>query len=115
MLLPTRAISEVSGGVPRRAESRSFPCGIATRTRSPCAASARARAAQNVVLPTPPLPVTKRKRLVPSSAAVLEDALGRGWDGFRVILAQAIRRRRGPSAQPSTTGQRAFAPEPGGA
>jgi flagellar basal body-associated protein FliL len=38
--------------------------------------NAVASAAQNVVLPTPPFPVTKRKRRVPSSAAVLPAAIG---------------------------------------
>src|SRR4051812_14622196 len=109
MFLPSGAISFVSGGVPSMAERRSLDCGMATRTRLPWAASAIARAAQNVVLPTPPLPVTKRKRRVPRSAAVLEAALGRGVDGFRVILAQALRKRRGPSMQPSTSERGAFA------
>src|SRR5262245_53525889 len=41
---------------------RSLALHIAMSTRLPRAASARASAAETVVLPTPPLPVTKMKR-----------------------------------------------------
>src|SRR5215472_9109995 len=55
---------------PSMAESRSFALHIATSTRLPCAARLTACAAQTVVLPTPPLPVTIRNCLSPSAGMV---------------------------------------------
>src|SRR6516225_3609720 len=51
------------GGTPSITLSRSLALHIATSTRLPLAASASASAAHTVVFPTPPLPVTRTKRL----------------------------------------------------
>ena len=59
------------GRVPRIALRRSFALHMATSTRFPREAMASASAPHTVVLPTPPLPVTKRKRRVARSSATL--------------------------------------------
>src|ERR1700690_664793 len=63
MLCATAAMRGPIGGAPRRELRRSFALHMATRTRLPLAASASASAAHTVVLPTPPLPVTRTNRL----------------------------------------------------
>src|ERR1700744_1204646 len=62
----SRATGTTSGPMgpdPSMLLSRSLALHMATRTRLPLAARASASAAQTVVLPTPPLPVTRTKRL----------------------------------------------------
>ena len=62
-LSTTATTSEPMGGTPIMTLSRSLALHIAMRTRLPFDASASASAAQTVVFPTPPLPVTRTKRL----------------------------------------------------
>jgi hypothetical protein len=62
MFSATGTISWTIGAVPNIVERRSFAWHMAMRTRFPFAARARASAAHTVVFPTPPLPVTMRKR-----------------------------------------------------
>ncbi len=59
----TGAMSAPMGAVPKSVEKRSFALHAQQRTRLPRAAYPSASAAVTVVFPTPPLPVTKTKRV----------------------------------------------------
>src|SRR5215469_8298612 len=79
-LSATAATVDPMGGTPSMTLRRSLALHMATSTRLPLAASASASAAHTVVLPTPPLPVTRTKRLS-ASVDIRGAPLARGGAG----------------------------------